>query len=262
MRSEDGTTFAFKPFAEWICDLLDIRSGEKVLDVGCGRGIASFTALERVLPNGSVTGVDVDANLVAQLEKEHRGSVEFHVCSAENLDEHFREETFDAVISNYSFHLFRDREKALKQMIRLLRTGGRLGITVPGPKHVKEFREVLMRLLKKFNLQRNFMGEGALVMSEENLGQLAKHYSQLIRHQILDKEIMINMGGVHEYLQHMEARSAKSRVLNRIPAPFRNGFWESLEFEMSSAYRPNQVPMTLHALALTAVKTTHDPNKE
>jgi ubiquinone/menaquinone biosynthesis C-methylase UbiE len=249
-------TFAFKPFAEWLCDLLCAGKGGKVLDVGCGKGISTSVISERISPDGFVVGVDVDSKTVTQLRRRFkRKNVKFLVCSAESLSNHFKEASFDVVISNYSFHLFKNLEKSLEQMICVLKPGGKLGIVTPGPKHVKEFRETLTHTLKKFGLLEKFARAGALVMSKEDLKKLIKrHGIEIKRHDIFEKRIIVMMKNVYEYLDHLEARGAKSRVLNRIPRQLQKNFWKKLGLEMTGAYGHGATPMTLHAIALTAEK--------
>ena len=220
MNVEELLTLAFRPFAEWLCDLLGVRGGERVLDVGCGRGISTSLAMEKVTPNGYVAGVDADMEAIERLKSRFPGeeSTRFCVTQAERLVDCFGNEKFDVVISNFSFHLFADMEKALMQMLHVLTSGGRLGIVVPGPDHVTEFRKALIVILQEFDLLEEFRRCGPLVMDKERLTNLVRSLEGRIEaYRILDKKIAIEVEDANTYMRHMEARSAKARILSRTP---------------------------------------------
>jgi len=257
MKGEDLLTLAFKPFADWLCDLLNIKSGEEVLDVGCGRGMSTAAVLEKVLPDGYVVGVDADNKAINRLQSKfsREGRARFLVSQAEKLDNCFGNEEFDAVISNYSFHLFADMEKALEQMLYVLKPRGRLGATVPGADHVVEFRKILMVMLKEFGLLEEFEEYGPLVMDREKLTSLVEEVKGKIEaYKILDKKFIIEVENAKSYVKHMEARNAKTRILNRIPQHLHQDFWGEIQHHMNLVYGVKKVPMTLHGLALILQK--------
>lgn len=55
----------FEPWAQGLVDLADPRRGEDVLDAACGTGVVARTAASRVGADGTVTGVDVNAGMLA-----------------------------------------------------------------------------------------------------------------------------------------------------------------------------------------------------
>ncbi|MEP7194199.1 MAG: methyltransferase domain-containing protein [Actinomycetota bacterium] len=55
---QSGVAF-FAPIAEGLVDLMDLAPGERVADVGCGRGAVTFPAARAVGPTGSITAVDI-----------------------------------------------------------------------------------------------------------------------------------------------------------------------------------------------------------
>jgi arsenite methyltransferase len=107
-----------------------LRLGERVVDVGCGAGIDSLIAAKKVGPDGRVIGVDMTPSM---LEKARHAAheaglenVEFREGYAESLP--VDEGWADVVISNGVLNLMPDKDTALQEMSRVLKSGGRLQI--------------------------------------------------------------------------------------------------------------------------------------
>jgi arsenite methyltransferase len=104
-----------------------IAAGEAVLDIGCGAGVDSIIAGKLTGPAGAVTGIDLVPEMLAKARENARlagaGNVTFQESSAERLP--FPDKSFDAVISNGVFNLVVDKAKALAEVYRVLKPGGR-----------------------------------------------------------------------------------------------------------------------------------------
>jgi len=124
-------------------ELIGLSQGDHVLDMACGRGSSAVHLAERF--GCHVTGLDYGArNIVAAhtLAEERGVSIltTFRQGDAEGLP--FDDETFDAVISECSFCAFPDKAQTAAEMARVLRPGGRLGLTDltasgPLPEHIQ-----------------------------------------------------------------------------------------------------------------------------
>ena len=105
-----------------------ISQGETVLDVGCGAGIDAIFAAKMVGASGAVAGIDLVPEMLARARENARlagvANITFIESSAEKLP--FPDESFDVVISNGVFNLVVDKQKALKEVFRVLKPGGRL----------------------------------------------------------------------------------------------------------------------------------------
>lgn len=109
----------------------EIHSGETVLDLGCGAGMDSLLAAHRVGPAGMVIGVDATQEMLEKARRNADGAnltnVEFRHGDAESVP--VASGTVDTVISNGVFNLCLDKPRVLREVLRVLRPGGRLLMT-------------------------------------------------------------------------------------------------------------------------------------
>jgi methanogen homoaconitase small subunit len=110
-----------------IVDLTAPRGSDKVLDVATGNGFLAFEFAKRV-SGVNVIGCDMtrDMLLVAEGIQRERGldNVDFRVMDAESLG--FEDESFDIVSCRFAFHHFTDPLKAVSEMARVCKTGGKI----------------------------------------------------------------------------------------------------------------------------------------
>ncbi len=119
-----GTTLQI--VGEELCEALDIRSGQKVLDVAAGNGNASLAAARR--------WCDVIASdyVGALLDRAHerasadRLNVEFREADAESLP--FPDGSFDVVVSTFGVMFTPNQARAAAEMVRVCRRGGKIGL--------------------------------------------------------------------------------------------------------------------------------------
>jgi ubiquinone/menaquinone biosynthesis C-methylase UbiE len=119
------------PLARDLIERAQLRSGEQVLDVACGTGVVARLAAERV-GGSAVTGVDINPGMLEVARRADGGAaIEWHEASAEALP--LGDATFDVVLCQIGLQFFPDRPGALREMRRILRPGGRVVLSVPGP---------------------------------------------------------------------------------------------------------------------------------
>lgn len=119
-------------FAEWpdrVLAAAGVGKGQRVLDVACGTGILARSALAWVGAGGQIVGLDLNQGML-DVARRKAPMLEWRQGRAEMLP--FAAESFDAVVSQFGLMFFQDRAAALREMIRVLRPGGRLAIAVWG----------------------------------------------------------------------------------------------------------------------------------
>lgn len=121
----------FTPWARDLIEYAGLQSGERVMDVACGTGIVARLAAEAVGRSGQVVGVDLNAEMIeiARAQTTTSGThVEWREGDVTALP--YDDDTFDVVLCQQGFQFFPDKANALRDMYRVLTSGGRLALSV------------------------------------------------------------------------------------------------------------------------------------
>lgn len=121
----------FLPLAEQLLDLVELKPGERVLDVACGPGTVAQVAAARVGLAGHVTGCDLSPAML-DIARSKSSSIEWLETSAAPLAG-VPDNAFDVVTCQQGLQFFPDRPAAVAEMHRALVPGGRVAIAVWGP---------------------------------------------------------------------------------------------------------------------------------
>jgi SAM-dependent methyltransferase len=124
--------------AETALDRVEVGPHTDLLDVACGSGALAIPAARR---GARVLGVDFAPTMVDRLEArasaEGLGDVEARVMDGHALD--LDDDTFDVVASQFGVMLFPDQPRALREMVRVTRPGGRVLVVAYRPPEEVEF---------------------------------------------------------------------------------------------------------------------------
>jgi len=104
-----------------------VGPGMRVVDIACGTGVLAIEAAKATQPGGSVVGVDLNPGMLA-VARSKDSSIDWRKASAEALP--LDSEEFDAALCQFGLMFFSDRSAAIREMLRVLRPGGRLAIAV------------------------------------------------------------------------------------------------------------------------------------
>ena len=119
-----GTTLQI--VGESLAEAVDIRAGERVLDVAAGNGNATLAAARRF---ADVMSTDYVPSLLDKGRERARAeglAVQFETADVENLP--FADASFDVVLSTYGCMFAPDHARTASEMMRVLRPGGRIGL--------------------------------------------------------------------------------------------------------------------------------------
>lgn len=115
-------------FAQWaplMVDIAGIAEDQRVLDVGCGTGVATRAAADQVGPTGSVVGLDLNPAML-EVAAGTRPDIDWRLGDAANLP--FGDDGFDAVICQSALFFFPDVNAAVAEMTRVVRPGGAVAV--------------------------------------------------------------------------------------------------------------------------------------
>jgi len=133
-------------------DLAGLAPGQRVLDVAAGTGEQTLLAARRVGPTGHVVATDISAPMLGIAAEAARqnglSNVETLLMDARQLD--FESGSFDAAISRLALMLIPERAKALAEIDRVLRPGGRLAAIVLSSAEANPYSELPMAIARHF----------------------------------------------------------------------------------------------------------------
>lgn len=131
-----------KGWFEWIFEQCDIKDNEEVLELGCGDG-ALWERNREKLKSASVLVTDISDGMIKDVKKNLSGLKRFtyQVMDAQHINA--KDESFDVVIANHLLFYLEDLNKALKEIKRVLKPGGRLICSTYGSEHMKEINELV-----------------------------------------------------------------------------------------------------------------------
>jgi len=161
---------------ESLCEAVDLRSSEKVLDVAAGSGNASLAAARRYT---DVIATDYVPSLLEQAQ--HRAEADgirmrTLVADAENLP--FADGEFDVVLSTYGVMFSPNQERAAAEMARVTKSGGRIGMANWTP---DSFVGQLFRVIGRFVPPPAGVMSPAAWGDQSRLGELFGPYSREMR---------------------------------------------------------------------------------
>ena len=125
-------------------DFLELKTGERVLDLGCGRGQETILAAKLVGSSGSAVGLDLTPEMIKKATENARNEqinyLEFIVGDIEQLL--FTDASFDAIISNCVINHASNKKLVYQEIYRILKLGGRMVISdavtkIPLPEVIK-----------------------------------------------------------------------------------------------------------------------------
>ncbi|WP_407175077.1 class I SAM-dependent methyltransferase [Bradyrhizobium sp. STM 3562] len=130
---------------------LAVKEGEHVLDIGAGTGRLTEFVAGLVGPTGRVIGIDPLEYRIAIARLRQSTTLTFETGRAEDLSR-FDDGSFDVVYLNSVLHWIEDKAQALKEIHRVLKAGGRLGLNVQDPAKPHESRTLLRKAIQQAGL--------------------------------------------------------------------------------------------------------------
>ena len=131
-----------RPVTRWALDLVGIETTDRVLDVGCGGGMAIEMASRRAT---TVVGLDYSPEMVAQSRRRNAAEIRagrVDVLQGDVADMPFPDQDFDKVIAIETLYFWPDAPAGLREIHRVLRPGGRLALVLEASRESPNLEKV------------------------------------------------------------------------------------------------------------------------
>ncbi|MDB5085444.1 MAG: Transcriptional regulator [Bacilli bacterium] len=114
-------------FAEWAFNQIEFKGSERALDAGCGSGAWLFPLATILSENGgSVVGIDLSEGMLSDIRAEANKHPNVELCIGDVQNLQFADESFDLVMANFMLYHVPDINRALEELKRVLKPGGKL----------------------------------------------------------------------------------------------------------------------------------------
>src|SRR5215218_2021411 len=151
-----------RQISHWLVERVDPMPGQTLLELGAGTGETGFLAASRLGDEGRLITSDFSPQMVRAAEKVARklgvSNADFRVLDAERID--LEDASVDAVICRWSYMLFSDPLRALRETRRVLRPGGRLAFSTWGEAARNPWMTMSARIVIERGLMQSFSSDG------------------------------------------------------------------------------------------------------
>jgi trans-aconitate methyltransferase len=215
---DEKHSFVWK-MAAGLIDLLGPKSGERILDIGCGTGHLSA----QIAASGAqVTGIDSSSEMIQQARSAHP-SVHFEIADARALSFH---QEFDAAFSNATLHWIREPERAVTCISAALRPGGRFVAEFGGKDNIAGLMSALARAWHSLSLPEPFPNPWYYPSLAQYATLLEAHGLAVTYGLLFDRPTPLDDGerGLHHWLEMFAGSIAEA-----VPADLREKYLREVE---------------------------------
>jgi SAM-dependent methyltransferase len=189
----------------WVFDhLTPLPAQSRVLELGSGPGQLWAQSLQRVPPGWDVTLSDLSPGMVEEARGNLRHSnhpFTFAVIDAQAIP--YGDGSFDAVIANHMLNHVPDRQRAFREIRRVLRPGGRLYAATTGQSHLRELVHLVARIDPALPFQ-----DGVAFTLEDGTQQLSPWFSRIELHHYEDALAITEAAPLIAYVRSTRAGAA------------------------------------------------------
>ncbi len=236
-RMQTQRSEAHGPATDMMLELVDLRAGNRVLDVAAGTGDQTLLAAQRVGPTGYVLAIDISTNMLNiatdAVQKAGLTNVETRIMDAENLD--LVPDSFDAVICRSGLMLFPSPPKAVSEMRKVVKPGGKVAAIVFSTVEKNPYQGVRMTIAHRFD----HSGSGMRIFSLGEPGALENAF----RGGGFPEVTVCKVSALRRIPSTIEMiRAMKNDVggqMTRLSEPDREQVWAETEQQMQRFEGPN-----------------------
>ena len=199
---------------EWVYERLELKAGERVLELGCGTGLL-WQENARRLPEGlRLTLTDRSEGMLEKAREnlspfrellEAKGiRVEYRICDADSLV--LERESHDCIVANHMLYHVKRREACIREIARGLKPGGRFLCSTIGDGHMRELHEIVEAFDARIEMPfRSITGGFRL---ENAMEQLRPHFTRIERMDQENDLIVDDIEAICDYVSSYPGNAA------------------------------------------------------
>lgn len=225
------------PATETMLEMAGVAAGQRVLDVAAGAGEGSMSAARRVGPTGHVLATDISSNILefaARMAKDAGlTNMSTQVMDGEHLD--VPDASFDVVISRVGLIYFPDQQQALREMLRVLKPGGRVAAIVYSTPDKNTFFSVPVSIIRnRAQLPPPLPGQpGPFSLGAEGVIEKAFAQAGFTDVRAVRVDAPLRMTTAAECVRfERESFGALHQMLSGLSDPEKLSVWEEIEREL------------------------------
>jgi ubiquinone/menaquinone biosynthesis C-methylase UbiE len=241
---------------------LRLNAGERVLDVGSGTGLLAEYAADIVGTSGSVEGLDPLPLRIDIARRRSRPNLRFRVGNALDLG-NIEDATYDVVYLNAVFHWLPEKLGPLHSFLRILKPGGRLGISTSAIDHVGTLETIRRQVLsaKPYDAYPDVARPASHHVTLDELRALFGKvgFDSLSIDLIPNEAVYTNPAAVIDFVQ----ASSFGNFLGHIPAALRDRARADIETELENRRTPQGILVRgtrVIAIAVKPVRVDESPS--
>jgi SAM-dependent methyltransferase len=258
-RRADWHEYAFAVFDQPLLDAAEIRSGDRVLEVGCGAGATTMALADAVGPTGRVVAIDVSEPLCDQTRQRATaaGFANVEVVVGDAAVFGAGAERFDHVVSRFGVMFFDEPVAAFANLARLLRPGGNCTFAAFRERSRNPWVDLPTRTLAAFLRDRAAVGpepQGFAFADPSRVGTIL--FDAGLRGPVFTEvEVHMTMGGgggVEPASRQVAGQLLAAAILQRLPIDDRTRALQALRDALADHLVDGEVRLGASAWIVTA----------
>ena len=230
---------------------LGIVPGMRVLDVGCGPGNLTAYIAEVVGDSGSVVGVDPSKERIAIAREKVMPNLSFYEGKAEDLSQ-FPSASIDVVFVNSTFHWVENQPVALSEFARVLKPGGRLGISGGSGDYVAAHERIKADVLSRERYRVYPEKSPPKFLKRRELESLLDN-AGFSNRKIVVNTIVKSAKGAEAMIEWLDT-SSSGKTYGGIPLDLRPSAREEMKQEWDKLTTEEGIKMEMELLVTVAIK--------
>jgi ubiquinone/menaquinone biosynthesis C-methylase UbiE len=253
---EIGTPF-FKSFGKSLANFSEIRQGDIVLDIACGKGSASFPMLETLNGSGKLMAIDISFKMIGECQKKINTiaftNIEFIVMDAEDLQ--FADNTFDKVVCGFGLFFLPDIEKGLSEIRRVLKPNGLLTFSSWNNDYqLKWYNEIISKYIPELLFKKETSEEKIAEQDFRTVDGIEKilKLSSFLKVQIVTENIDCLYNHAEEWIE-TRWHTAHRMLFEQLDAEQYKHLLEELRDQIQHYKEDNKIKITMSAFLTKAM---------